>query len=260
MPQRNRTPTSAVTAPWDAVHELTQVLRSSPLFVEGVWRALDMPVITPVDPSRLAIAIDELGAGPNVAKRLLDACSTAWIGVKRDNHVPSKLQLATNTALRLVATWLPRRYGDGNQAWLVHHPSLAATEGYCPDLEVATYDPIMIDAHVAGADGLPFEVKVLRKEPERQGPMYRFIGARRLPNVGDDVLRGFSNTPDVARALVRYYAKSNLRDGTWHSRLQHLRMTGRPMYVVVESKTPPDTLRAIKRNYPARDTAPCAGS
>lgn len=253
MPQLSRIPTSAVTATWAAVPELTEILRGgSTLFVEGVWRALDMPAVTQVDPSRLAVAIDELGAGPIVAKRLLDACSKAWIGVKRVNRAhPEQLQVATNTALRLVATWLPRRYGDGNQAWLVDHPSLAANEGYCPDLDVAAYDPIMIDAHVAGADGLPLDVKVLRKDPEKEGPMYRFIGNRRLPNFGEDPLKEFCSAPEVARALIGYYATSNLREGTWRWRLQHLRMTGNPMYVVMERETPPDTLLTIKRNYPA---------
>lgn len=257
-----------VAGPWKAIPELTQILEGAPLaFLESLGRALGKPVgSAPSKAKHVAGTIDALGKGPAVGARLVKACHEAWARVPTDREARRS---AAEVALRLSLTWLPRRYGDGSQAWLVHGRVDPKTDGYCPDLEVGTVDPVMTDVHSSASEGVASSLK--RAKGDQSGKeSLDFVGTRRLANL-EAVLAEMKPAKQLGEALAEglaaQFATSSMATkdrGIVEKMAKHLKLRregGDPRYLVIDAdKLPEATLVAIKEKLPAARLVTSRGS
>jgi len=244
----------------DAVQVLTRVLRSGPsVYIGALASELGLSELPPEEGARrVARAIDELGAGPDVAKRLLTACIKAVRSAKQEQ--PERRHAIVDVAVEIALTWLPRRYRSTRRAWRVVGRADAASDGYCDDLVLETRDPIMIDVHVSGAEGVASNVKVTRRPVPQGGAKFDFIGVRSLPEA-EAALAEMKSAQDVAKVMEKGYAdkfgmtpgqSESYRRDMMRSYLETRRDIGDPHYLVDRGQaTSERTLSLLKQSYPA---------
>lgn len=207
-------PTTPARSSWDCVAASCRILKEGPAaFVEALDSELRGRVDGRVEVVRaVAMKVDALGAGTEPALALVDACYKAWSWVLENS--PGEGRAARDTARRVISEWLPRRYGEGDEARETSFAREEAPDG-CSDLEASTDNATFVEVHVARADDRRLELESRRRGSGGPSEAREIEGRHRVPE--PPALRAQKRTPErvtdeIVEGIARKFPTSH--DGT----------------------------------------------